>query len=175
MRNFSFSFAAVVAIFIACSSQAAEKPRPAQVDQKQSTKVWTNEDMDQLRARGLISIVGQEPTATTAQMPASSPEPVYPVYESRLDDPMWYADKAADLRAELDRREAALREQQTAMALAADRITQPGVALDKPSEGVTPEAGVQALQEKVQEVQNQLDELSDLARQHDIMPGVLRG
>ena len=175
MRKFSFPFAAVVAIFIACSSQAAEKPRPAQADQKQSTKVWTNEDMDQLRARGLISIVGQEPPASSAQAPASSPEPVYPVYESRLDDPTWYADKAADLRAELDRRGAALREQQTAIALAADRITQPGVALDKPSEGVTPEAGVQALQEKVQEVQNQMDELSDLARQHDIAPGVLRG
>jgi hypothetical protein len=177
MRKLYFSIAAVITIFLACSSQAAEKPRPAPDNQTQPKKVWTNEDMDQLRARGLISIVGQEPTATpvqNAQTTAGAPEAVYPVYESRLDDPTWYADKAADLRDELDRRETALNEQLTAIALAADRITQPGVALDKPSVGVTPEAGVQLLQEKVQEVQNQLDELSDLARQHDIAPGVLR-
>jgi hypothetical protein len=175
MRKLSFSIAAVVAIFIACSSQAAEKPRPAQANQKQPIKVWTNEDMDQLRARGLISIVVQEPVATAAQPPAAPAVPAYPVYESRFDDPDWYADTAADLRAELDRREAALQDQRKAIALAADRITQPGVTLDQPSPWVTPEAGVQILQEQVQEVQDYLDELSDLARQHGIEPGVLRG
>ena len=35
--------------------------------------------------------------------------------------------------------------------------------------------GLANLQAQVQEVQNQLDELADLARQHDIPPGVLRG
>jgi hypothetical protein len=39
---------------------------------------------------------------------------------------------------------------------------------------VTPDAAVALLQAQVQEVQSQLDELSDLARQHDIPPGVLR-
>ena len=62
MRNYSFPIAAALALLIACSSQAAEKPRPAQGNQNQPKKVWTNEDMDQLRARGLISIVGQEVT-----------------------------------------------------------------------------------------------------------------
>jgi hypothetical protein len=175
MRKLSFSIAAVLAIFITCSSQAAEKPRPLQADEKKPIKVWTNEDMDQLRARGLISIVGQEPVASTAQPPATPAGPAYPVYESKFDDPDWYADVAADLRAELERREAALQDERKAIALAADRITQPGVALDQPSLGVTPEAAVQILQDQVQEVQNYLDELSDLARQHDIEPGVLRG
>jgi hypothetical protein len=175
VRKLSFSIAAATAIFIACSSQAAEKPRPAQADQKQPVKVWTNEDMDQLRARGLISIVGQEPVVTPAQSPAAPSEPAYPVYESKYDDPDWYANVAADLRDDLARREAALEEQKKAMALAADRITQPGVALDRPSLGVTPEAAVQILQGQVQEVQDYLDELSDLARQHGIEPGVLRG
>jgi hypothetical protein len=40
---------------------------------------------------------------------------------------------------------------------------------------MTPAEGLANLQAQVQEVQNQLDELSDLARQHDIPPGVLRG
>jgi hypothetical protein len=47
--------------------------------------------------------------------------------------------------------------------------------LDKPNGGVTPDAGVAILTAQVLEVQNQLDELSDLARQNNIPPGILRG
>ena len=174
MRTYPFPLTVALALLIACSSQAAEKPRPAQGNQNQPKKVWTNEDMDQLRARGLISIVGQEPAAPAAQAPAAPAETTSPTYASRLDDPDLYAATAADLQAELDKREAALQEQLTAIALAADRITEPGLSLDKDNAGVTPEAGVANLQAQVQEVQDQLDELSDLARQHNIEPGVLR-
>ena len=175
MRNYSLPFAAAFALLIAISSQAAEKPRPAQGDQKQAKKVWTNEDMDQLRARGLISIVGQEPAAPVAQAPAPAAEAAFPVYESRLDDPEWYAENAANLQAELDKRVAALTQQQTAIAQAVDqRTTDPGLSLTKDGPGMTPAEGLANLQAQVQEVQDQLDELSDLARQHDIPPGVLR-
>jgi hypothetical protein len=176
MRNYFFPLAAALALLIACSSQAAEKPRPAQGNQNQPKKVWTDDDMDQLRARGLISIVGQEATSPAATQASAAPaETTFPVHASRLDDPAWYADAAADLQAELDKREAALREQLEAMALATDRVTEPGVALDKESAGVTPAAGVANLQAQVQETQSQLDELGDLARQHNIAPGALRG
>ena len=184
MRTYPFALAAVLALAIAFPSRAAEKTRPAQGKQNQTKKVWTNDDMDQLRARGLISIAGPEvnEAATTAatspaeSAPAIAPsEPSYPIYNSRLEDPAWYAQKAADLQAELDQREAALREEQMALALAADRITQPGVDMDKPSIGVTPAAALAILEAQVNEVQSELDELSDLARQHDIPPGVLRG
>jgi hypothetical protein len=176
MRNHPFHFAAALVLLIACTSQAAERPRPAQGNQNQPKKIWTNDDMDQLRARGLISIVGQEAAEPAAQAPAPPAEATFPVYESRLDDPAWYADTAADLQAELDRREAALRQQQTAIAQAvSNRITEPGLALDKDGPGMTPAAGLANLQAQVQEVQSQLDELSDLARQHDIPPGALRG
>jgi len=153
------------------------RARPAQANQNQPRKVWTNDDMDQLRSQGLISIVGQEalppaPAASASETPAA---PAYPAYESRLDDPQWYADTAATLQNELDKRTAALRQQQTAIAQASDRITQPGLALNQPSAGVTPAAGVANLEAQVQEVQSQIDELSDLARQHNIEPGILRG
>jgi hypothetical protein len=163
---------------MACSSQAAEKPPLPQGNQNQPTKVWTNDDMNQLRARGLISIVGQEPEqpAQTATQASAAPEAqTFPAYGSTLDDPTWYAGVAADLQAELDRREAALNQQLQAIELAKDRVTQPGVALDKGNAGVTPEAGVANLQAHVQEIRSMLDELSDLARQHEIDPGVLRG
>ena len=175
MRNYPFPLAAVLALLLACSSQAAEKPRPAQGNQNQPKKVWTNDDLDQLHSRGLISIVGQGSAEPAAQAPAMPAGTTSPVYESRLDDPEWYADKATELQSELDKREAALSEQLTAIAQAVDnRISQPGLNLEKDNAGVTPAAGVANLEAQVQEVQNQLDELSDLARQHDIPPGVLR-
>jgi hypothetical protein len=179
MRIYTFPIAAVLALAVAFPSRAAEKPRPAPGSQNQPPKVWTNEDMDQLRARGLISIVGPavtEAAAPTGSASATAPsEPTFPVYSSRLEDPEWYAEKAADLQAELDRREAALQQEQMALAQEADRITQPGVALYEPTIGVTPQAALAILEAQVGEVQSQLDELNDLARQHDIPPGVLRG
>ncbi len=177
MRISPIPIAAILAMAFAFPSLAAEKPRPAQANGNQSKKIWTNDDLDQLRSRGLISIVGQEENeaAAPAAPAATPPESPAPVYESRLEDPSWYAEKAADLQAELDKREAALQEQQTVMANAAEGITQPGVAMDKPSAGVTPDASIAILSAQVQEVQNQLDELSDLARQNNIPPGVLRG
>ena len=176
MRKYPFPLAAVLALLTACSSQAAEKPRPAPSDQKQPKKVWTNDDTDQLHTRGLISIVGQDVSQSETQSTAVQPETASPVYASRLDDPEWYADQAADLQAELDRRETALRDEQEAIARAVDqRITDPGVTLDKSSPGITPAQGLANLEAQVQEIQSRLDELSDLARQHDIPPGVLRG
>jgi hypothetical protein len=175
MRNYSFPIAAVLVVLVVGASQAAEKPRPAQGNQNQPKKIWTNEDMDQLRARGLISIVGQEVTVVTTQAPATPAEANPPVYASRLDDPEWYSETAADLQAEMDKRQAALLQQQIAIAQSTNRITQAGIALDKDGPGMTLAEGLANLQAQVQEVQNQLDDLADLAREHDIPPGVLRG
>jgi hypothetical protein len=177
MRNYSFPLAAAFALplLIACSSQAAEKPRPAQGEQTQPKKVWTNDDLDQLRSRDLISIVGQETTQSATQAPEEAAEEKFPVYASRLDDPTWYTDKAADLQAQLDLRMAALEQERQSLAAAKDRVTQPGVAMNQPSVGVTPDGALDQFQAQVQEIQSQLDELSDLARQHNIEPGVLRG
>ena len=168
MRIYPFTLAAVVALSFATPSRAAEKPRPAQGSQNQSKKVWTNDDMEQLSSRGLISIVGPEVTEAAAPVTVTPSEPTFPVYNSRLEDPEWYAaQKAADLQTELDRREAALQQEQAALAQASDRVTQPGVAMDQPTIGVTPGAALALLQAQVEEVQSQLDELSDLARQNN--------
>lgn len=172
MRTYPFPLAVAIVLAFAFSTGAAEKPRPAQGNQNQPKKVWTNEDLDQLHARGLISIVGPEYSEAAAQPAAALSETAAPVYTSRLEDPEWYAEKAAELQAELDKRAAALQAQQFAIAQAAEGITQPGVAMDKPNAGVTPESGLDILQAQVQEVQSQLDELSELARQNNISPSV---
>ena len=172
MRTYRFLFLAILplALAFACPSRAAEKPRQEQ--SARVKKVWTNEDMESLRARGLITTFSQVPN-TTAQAPAESPEPA--TLESRLEDPAWYAEQASILQAELDRREAALREAQARLALAAKGITEPGVDMGKGNPGVTPESGIDILQAQAREIENLLDELSDLARQNNIPPGVLRG
>lgn len=171
MRTYPFPLAAILALATAFPSHAAQKPSPAQANQ--AKKVWTNDDMDSLRARGLISIVGQEVPAATAESATAPSEPAS--YSLRLEDPEWYAETAADLQAELDKREAELIEAQTNIARAKDRITQSGIAMDKENVGITPAAGVAILESQVREVQSQLDELSDLAHQNGIDPGVLRG
>ena len=175
MRPYAIPFAAILALAIAVPSRAAEKPRSTQGNQNQPKKVWTNDDTDHLRARGLISIAGAEANEAALQAAAAPSEAAFPVYNSRLEDPAWYAEKAASLQAVLEKRQAALLEQKSAMSRAADGVTRPGIAMDQPNAGVTPEAGVTNLAAQVQEVQSQLDELSDLARQNNIPPGILRG
>ena len=176
MRTFHFSLAAVLALAIAFPSLAAEKPRPAQSNQAaaqtaKTKKVWTNEDMDELRARGLITTFNPA-IEMMIPTPAVAPEPA--TFASRTEDPAWYAEQASILQAELDRREALLREARANLAAAENRITQPGVDMSQGNVGVTPAEGIAILEAYVREVQNQLDDLSDLARQNDIPPGDLR-
>jgi hypothetical protein len=174
MRTSHFSLAAVMALAIAFPTLAAEKPRPAKRSEDQPGKIWTNEDMDRLRLRGLISVVGEQ-TNEAPPKPAAASQPSGPAYASRLEDPDWYAQQAADLQAQLEQRQAALQDAQNALANAADGITEPGVAMDKGNVGVTPEAGIAILEAESLDIQRQLDDLSDLARQNNIPPGVLRG
>src|ERR1700732_344395 len=72
MRIYPFSLAAIFALAFALPSHAAQNPSPAQV--AKTKKVWTNEEMDQLRARGLISTFNVAPE-TTAPAPVAPSEP----------------------------------------------------------------------------------------------------
>ena len=169
MRTYPFTLAAILALAIAFPSHPAQNPSPAPA--AKTKRVWTDDDMDQLRARGLISTFNVAPETST-QAPAAPSEPV--TFTAKTEDPAWYAQQAAILQAELDKREAALREAQTSLAQAAAGVTQPGIAMDKGNLGVTPEAGIAILEALAREVQTHLDELGDLARQNNIPPGVLR-
>jgi hypothetical protein len=211
MRGYPFLAASVLVLAAALPLRAQQAPRPAQTDQ--ARKIWTNDDMDELRARGLISIVGQateeapqaplampQPasesaaapgqaatpegapapaaTETAAVGPQAAPEATEPPEAApydRTQDPMWYAEQAAELQAELDFAQAALNQAQQGLAQASSRITQPGVNLSEPSVGITPQAGIEILAARVREIQSQLNDLADLARRNDVPPGVLRG
>ncbi len=151
----------------AIPSRAANRPHAG--TDSQNPVVWTNDDLARLHSLGLISIVGQidEEKSKSASLP---------VRYVRTQDPEWYAEQAARLRDELEHRQAQLREYRRGLEDARSlRQTTGGINLDEGDIGITPEAGIEILQRRVNEIQTELDALEDLARRNDISPGTLRG
>jgi hypothetical protein len=167
-RYLTFSLAISMTLStLAIPLRAANKPRAGDMENK--TVVWTNDDLEKLHSLGLISIVG--PIDEERPTSASAPAPYV-----RTQDPEWYAEQAAKLRDELERRRAQLREYRQALEDARSlRETTGGINLDEGDVGITPEAGIEILQQRLNEAQTELDALEDLARRHGIPPGTLRG
>ena len=166
-RYLTFSLAISMTLSsLAIPLRAANKPRA----RKTEKTIWTNEDLEKLRRLAAISIIGQLNKAddsTTAAMPVSYLE---------AQDPQWYAVQAVELREELGRRQAQLSEFRQALEDARSlKETTGGINLDDGDIGITPEAGIEILQQRVTETQSELDDLEDLARRNDIEPGTLRG
>ena len=135
---------------------------------RQSKMVWTNDDLDKLDDLGLISIVGR-----AGEKPAQALAPVQYV---NAQDPEWYAEQAAKLRDELEHRQAQLRDYRQALDDARSlKESSGGIDLVGEDFAITPEAGIEVLQQRVNETQTELGALEDLARRNDIEPGTLRG
>jgi hypothetical protein len=152
---------------LALPLRAANKPRAG--TDSQNTVVWTNDDFERLHVLGLICIVGRMNEETTK--PASLPQPYV-----KTQDPGWYAEQAARLRDELERRRAQLGAYLQALEDARSlKAMTGGINLDDGDIGITPEAGIEILQQRVSETQTELDALEELARRNAIPPGTLRG
>ena len=153
-------------VFAAMPLRAAKRPH-AGTDSKDT--VWTNDDLAKLHVPGLICIVGQR----NEEKPQSAP---LPQPYGRNQDAAWYAERAAQLRDELERRRADLSEYRQALEDARSLTkTTGGINLVAGDIGITPEAGIDILQQRVNETQREFDALEDLARRNDIQPGTLRG
>jgi len=168
-RHLTLSLAISVTLStLAIPLRAANEPRAGSTEK--TTALWTNENLEKLRPLAPISIVGQPNRAddsTTAEMPR-------PYLEAK--DSEWYAKQAAKLRDEFEYRQAQLREYRQALDDARSlRESTGGIDLAGKNFAVTPEAGIEILQQSVNEAQSQLDALEDLARHNDIPPGKLRG
>lgn len=135
----------------------------------QNTMIWTNDDLEKLHSFGLISVVGRADEEKPTSAPA--PEPYV-----RNDDSEWYAVQAAKLRDELERRQTQLREYRQALDDVRNQgKTMGGINLDEGDIAITPEVGIEILEGHMNEVETELNALEDLARRHDIPPGILRG
>jgi hypothetical protein len=151
----------------AIPSRAANRPHAG--TDRQSKMVWTNDDLDKLHDRGLISIVGRDDYERPAPLPV-------PGEYLKTQDPEWYAEQAAKLRDELEYRQAQLRDYQQALDDARSlKESSGGIDLVGEDFAITPEAGIEILQQRVSATQSELDALEDLARRNDIEPGTLRG
>jgi hypothetical protein len=167
MTRYLCAAASLALLSLAIPLRAANKP-PVRTD-RQAPVVWTNDDLERLHALGLICIVGRMNEETPKW--SSLPQPYV-----KTQDPEWYAAQAAKLRDELEQRQAQLREYRMALDDARSlRQTTSGISFDDSDMGITPEAGIEILQQGVMEEQARLDELEDLARRNDIEPGALRG
>jgi hypothetical protein len=154
-------------ISVAVPLRAVNRPHAGK--DGQNTPVWTTDDLEKLRALGLISIVGRTDELTPSSAPAPGPY-------VRIQDPDWYAAQAGKLRDELGRRQAQLREYRQALEDARTlwKMTS-GINFDEGDVGITPQAGIEILQRRVNEAQTELDALEDLARRNGIPAGTLRG
>ncbi len=149
-------------------STLAIKPRAGKMER--TVVVWTNQDLKRLRSQGLISIVGQ-PATVENTTPAALPPPYVMTQDSE-----WYAEQAANLRGELELRQTRLTEYRRALEDARSlREMTGGINLDEGDLGITPEASIEILERRVEEVRTELDALEDLAHRHNILPGTLRG
>jgi hypothetical protein len=167
MTRYLCATAFLAVLSLAIPLRAANGPHVG--TDRQTPAVWTNDDIKRLHTLGLISIVGRMDEETPK--PASLPE----LYV-KTQDPEWYAAQAAKLRDELEQRQAQLREYRLTLDDARSlRETMGGLSLDSGEIGITPEAGIEILQQGVDEAQTELDALEDLARREDIPPGTLRG
>jgi len=153
-------------VSVAMPSRAANRPHVGTDGQK--PVVWTNGDLERLDALGLISIVGcvNEETSEAASLPQAY---------VNAQDPSWCAEQAARLRDELGRRRDQLGRYSQAIEdnRSLENMTG-GLNLNDGDIGITPEAGIEILLQRVSETQTQLDALENLARRNDIPPGMLR-
>ena len=167
-RYLTFSLAISITLSTpAISLRAANKPRAGKPEG--ATVVWTNNGLESLRAKSLISVVGQAAEEATTDAPAPSPY-------VETQGPEWYAEQASKLRAELESREAKLQHYRQALEDVRELKTMTGgINLDGGDIGITPDAGIEILQQRVQDTESDLDALEDLARRNGIPPGTLRG
>jgi hypothetical protein len=167
MIRYMYAAVTLGLISVAFPLRAANRPHAGTDSQK--PVILTNDDLERLHRPGLISIVGQMDDETSP--PASAPESYV-----ETQDPAWYVEQSANLSEELERRRNQLDAYRQALedARSLERTTG-GISLDEGDIGITPEAGIDILQQRVSETQTELDALEDLARRNDVPPGTLRG
>ena len=167
LRYFNISVL-LVASMTGGTLRAASKPHVGPASETKTT--WANEDLERLaRVPGLISVIGLPPSE-------AEPNVSVPALGIRTEVASRYAAQAVALNSRLEAEQAELHAFLKALDDARElRIETTGINLAGTDIGITPDASVDILQNRVRETQRQLDALEDLARHSGIPPGILRG
>ena len=149
-------------------------------------KVFTNDDLDRMwpkqqsapNASNGPQISPARPVGfQSQQMPASrttNGSRAQAVVTIPERNPLWYAQQVQALSAELDRIAA---QEQTLRAFRASGNAPgagTGLQLNAPCEGYTTDNAIQQLAFRRQEIEQQLDDLADMAQRNEIPSGILR-
>jgi hypothetical protein len=130
-------------------------------------KVWTNPDVEALRATSPISIIGRDigPESPTT-LPNASTSAAAPGPYVMEQDPAWYAREIEILRDEIARADDQIEDirkiRQTGEGISG------AIPLGETAPGLTPEATIEVLESEKQELEAGIDELQDRARQNEI-------
>jgi hypothetical protein len=145
-------------------SQLAQPPA-----EKKSKHVWTNEDLERLRDRPGVSVVGMPASVEPAK---KGPTTAVAPYDQEKD-PSWYRRQLSPLRARLNEIDAQIRELQKYRSITAYMVG--GVVIPNLA-GVplNPEDQIKQLEVQRREIASRIGALEDLARHNDIAPGEIR-
>jgi hypothetical protein len=150
-----------------CAAGGASSATPAKPKADQTVKIWTNEDVEALGPRFQPTEQGKVETAAANALRA--PEASVPTAPER--DPRWYAQQLASLESELDAvstEEGQLRHyRETSTGL------QPGLNIYAPCIGVGTDNLIAELDARRQEIEQEIDQLGDTARENSVAPGAL--
>jgi hypothetical protein len=162
---------AELAVKKADSAEKKEASAP-QPRQDQSKKVYTNDDFGWFSPPASSAATSQPAAqlSTTSEASAVS-SGAQPTQLSSEQDPEWYANQVGSLENELamvQSREDALRQFR-----ATSEGLPTGLVLNAPAEGITTDNLIAQLESRRQQIQQQLDDLSDLARVNGLPPGTV--
>lgn len=169
--NHYLSFTVAISVTLntlAIPLRAASKPHTDKA--LEANRTWTNDDLRRLgRIPALISIVGQANHGDVQDVDE-------PASLETVKDPAWYAAQAVSLKTRLETEQTSLRNFTQALEDARElKSTSTRISLSVDDIGITPEATIDILQNRMRETQSELDALEDLARHNGIEPGILRG
>jgi hypothetical protein len=145
----------------------AQPPKPAI-----ATRVWTSEEVEALRGRGLISLIGQQPAEVSASAQTPPEAETRTPRPERAKDPEWYAEQAAAARLAMEVARAEARRVRRELGNA--RYWEGGLNLAGDNTGITPVSELEILETRSREEEERIDALADQARRNGIPPGALR-
>jgi hypothetical protein len=154
-------------------SNPPQKPaaKDTQKEKPKKVKVWTNEDLEALRGRPAVSVIGSSAPSGYAASSYPSEEGSAAAPYDQSKDPRWYLERLKPLRDQLDQIDARTKELQN---LLANPSTGAGLNLNDRRVSLSPQNELNELQKRRAKVQQQIDEVEDEARRNGIEPGALR-
>lgn len=156
-------------LVIICSSAAAQYPAKTGDQRSLSPRIWTNEDLNELRSTSDISVVGQALVSSDVGPETHTPSPATNQEEI---DAEWYGQQLNGLHSELDAVHEQLR--QIALARTSGGAVSDVSAIETGRMGSSADEMSKSLQEQELHLESKIQALHDLARHNSVEPGLIR-